>query len=245
MSLMSLRRLMTPTSLFAATALVTSLSSTPAHGDDDLSFDYPLIDESIAAALALGNDVSQKLPVLFLGKGGANFGGVRDDTNRTNHFSQHQSNQRTSGFSVELYTPYAWLAKVARSSAQTGVPMLPSHIDGGLRLPLMRIVCYADAPEVVREGVYGNPVESVVLLPADKKRPEQIVPVETARVSDKYMTPSGDSVDVGPLVASFQLSDIADLSSLDKKGEFYVRIIAADGEEEDFKIKNKHFKHLP
>jgi len=84
-----------------------------------------------------------------------------------------------------------------------------------------------------------------VLLPGDKKRDKEVSPTHTMRIPDRYVTPDGDRVDVGPLVASFDLADVLSLSSLHKKGEFYVSIVSTDGKNEKFKVKSKHFKKLP
>ena len=87
----------------------------PSTTKDELSIRNPLGDEDIAQALALGKDVSRKLPRLSLGSAGANFGGMRDDSNRDNNFMQPQKSVRTTGFGVEIYTPYAWIAKLSRA----------------------------------------------------------------------------------------------------------------------------------
>jgi hypothetical protein len=65
------------------------------------------------------------------------------------------------------------------------------------------------------------------------------------RIPDRFLTPDGDTVNVGPLVASFALEDVLAISALDKKGEFHVSIVAADREDEHSKVKSKHFDSLP
>ena len=95
-------------------------------GKNALSIKHPLSDEDISSALALGNDLTEKLPRLFLGAAGSDFARMRDDSNRNNNFMQQQPSVRTSGFGVELYTPYSWLVKLARDAAKRGKKMLPS-----------------------------------------------------------------------------------------------------------------------
>ena len=104
---------------------------------------------------------------------------------------------------------------------------LPLHVNEQLRTPVLRIMCQADVPRRSREGAYGTPVDHVVLLPSDKKLDKEVLPTHTMRIPDKYATPGGASVDIGPLLASFDLADVLSLSSLHKKGEFYVSIVAA------------------
>jgi len=214
-------------------------------GKDALSIKHPLSDEDISSALALGNDLTEKLPRLFLGAAGSDFSSMRDDSNRNNNFMQQQPSVRTSGFGVEVYTPYSWLAKLVRDAAKRGKKMLPLHVNEQLRRPVLRVMCHADVPQRGREGTYGTPVDNVVLLPSDKKLDKEVLPTHTMRIPDKYATPGGGSVDIGPLLASFDLADVVSLSSLHKKGEFYVSIVATDGKTKKFKVKSKHFKNLP
>ena len=41
------------------------------------------------------------------------------------------------------------------------------------------------------------------------------------------------------------MGEVLQISAMDKKGEFFVRVIGTTGEEKDFKVKTKHFKRLP
>jgi len=216
----------------------------PPVAKDELAITHPLSDEDIAQALAVGKDVSKKLPRLYLGAAGSNFGGMRDDSNRNNNFMQHQTNLKNTGFGVEIYTPYGWIAKLSRDAAMRGKELLPRHLTERLLEPVVRVVCHSSVPQEVREGAYGNAVLTVSMVSANKKVTAQIEPLRTRRISDKIRAPSGELVDMGPLVASFDLGQLMQLSARDKKGEFFVTIVADNGETKRFKVKSKHFKNL-
>ena len=220
-------------------------AASPSTVADELAVQHPLDDDAIADALALGRDVSKKLPRLHLGSAGSNFAGMRDDSNRNNSFAQQQKSVRTSGFGVEVYSPYGWLAKLARDAAMKGQEMLPRHVSELHVEPVLRVVCHADVPQEFRVGAFGNPVASATIVSPNKKVTEPLQPVSTMRIPDKFRAPSGELVDVGPLVASFDLGQLLQLSARDKKGEFFVAITAENGETKRFKVKSKHFRQLP
>ena len=215
--------------------------------DERLAVSHPLSHEEIESALAIGNDPAAEIPSLSLGSSGVNWSGPRSDSNRGGHFFEQGLNRRTrsSGFGVELFTPYSWLAKVARDEKMKGRDMRETHVNEQLLAPLIRVLCYSDVPQELQDGAFGNVVESVSIRPTNKKHEKVAAAVQVTRIPERFRTPSGESVDVGPLLATFALADVLSISALDKKGEFYVAILAADGEEKDFKVKSKHFKMLP
>jgi hypothetical protein len=47
------------------------------------------------------------------------------------------------------------------------------------------------------------------------------------------------------MVAYFDMDEVIRISSLDKKGEFFIVVIGTTGEEKKFKVKTKHFERLP
>ena len=50
---------------------------------------------------------------------------------------------------------------------------------------------------------------------------------------------------MGPLVGSFDLGELMELSARDEKGEFFIAIVAENGETKKLKVKSKHFERLP
>jgi len=229
--------------LMASLALAVSASATTA---DDLKIASPLSDAEIEEAIALGSDLSKKLPRLFLGAAGSDFGGARSDSNRNNSsLMEHQKSVKTSGFGVEVYTPYAWIARLSRNAAKKGRQMLPSHLNETHLEPVLRVVCHSDVPQDFHEGAYGTAVARATLQSANKKVTDALEPLATTRIPDKIRVPSGELIDIGPLLASFDLGQLQLLSSRDKKGEFFVTIEGDNGETKKFKVKSKHFKQLP
>lgn len=228
--------------------MIALLASLVAFGisvaEDELAVQHPLSDAAIAEAIVIGQDGSMKLPRLFFGSSGSDFGGARSDSNRNNSFMEHQTSVKTRGYGVELYTPYAWVARLSRNAAERGKTLVPGQLTDAHLGAVLRIVCHGDVPQEFREGAYGTLVESVILVSANKQAAEPLLPLETTRTPEKIRAPSGELIDKGPLVGSFDLGQLAALSSQDKKGEFYVVIVAANGETKRFKVKSKHFKEL-
>lgn len=228
--------------------MIVLLASLVAFGlpvvEDALEVRYPLNDAEITEAIEIGRDLTKKLPRLFFGASGSDFGGARSDSNRNNSFMEHQTSVKTRGYGVELFTPYAWVTRLSRNAAERGKTLLPGQLTDAHLGAVLRIVCHGDVPQEFREGAYGTLVESVSLVSANKQVGEPLLPLEMTRSPEKIRAPSGELIDKGPLVGSFDLGQLAALSSQDKKGEFYVVIVAVNGETKRFKVKSKHFKEL-
>ncbi len=208
-----------------------------------LTVTHPLTESDIEQALALGNDPDAKLPGVFLGAAGFDFAPMRDDSNRTGSFIQHRRRRQTTGFGVELHTPYSWLAKTTRDQATKGREMMPRHVNDKLLAPVMRVLCLSDVPQIDYEGVYGTVVESVTLR-ATQKGVADLTPSHTMRIPDRVRSPEGEVIDMGPLLAEFDIEAVRALGTRDKKGEFFIVIVSEKGKEKKFMVKNKHLKKL-
>ena len=214
-----------------------------AAADDPLSIRYPLSEADIEEALALGKHANTKAG-LVLGATGFDFAPMADDSNRNNSFAQHRTSRRTSGFGVEIYTPFTWLTRIGRDQKAKGRDMLPRHVTDRLLDPVLHVLCFSDVPQQDLYGVYGTIVTDVTLRSTKKGVPD-VVPTGTQRIPDRVRTVSGDVIDMGPLRADFALDEVVALSALDKKGEFFVVIVPEKGKEKKFKVKSKHFEKLP
>ena len=218
---------------------------TVSDGEAQLRIRHPLSDSDIEEALALGKESKTKIG-LVLRKAGFDFAPMPDDSNRTGHVTQpqHRRSRQSTGFGVELYTPYGWLMYMGRDQLEKGREMYLRHVNENLRIPVLRILCFPDVPKNDFKGVYGKVITEVSLR-STKKNVEDVLPYSVERTRQELELPSGGVIDMGPLRGDFFLDEVQRLSALDKKGEFYVVVVSEDGKEEKFKIKSKHFKQLP
>ena len=213
---------------------------------DSLSIQASLDEAAIGRALALGESLGKDSPGLTLGRKGTELGSMRSDANRSNHWSQQTGDpMATTGFGVEIFTPFTWLARGASIAANEGEPLDPDALEEAYAAPVLRVIGYPNVPKTPTPGIYGDRVESLSLRPTRRKGYQEAIAIETTRLSDTVRAPNGAILDMGPLVAAFPLADVQAISSLDKKGEFYVVVVSAKGKEKKFKVKSKNFDQLP
>ena len=153
--------------------------------DDPLSIRYPLSEADIEEALAFGKHANTKAG-LVLGDAGFHFARMADDSNRNNSFAQHRTSRQTSGFGVEIYTPFTWLTRMGRDQKAKGRDMLPRHVTDKLLEPLLRVLCFSDVPQQDLYGVYGTIVTNVTLRSTKKGVPD-VVPTGTQRESSPFL----------------------------------------------------------
>lgn len=213
--------------------------------EDAPKIQYPLLESSIAEAVALGESPGQKSPGLSFGTPSESSSGMREDSNRTNNFMESTGGgPQTTGFGVEAFTPFTWVARSARDAKKKGTPLKPADLPDEMTEPLFRVIGYADVPTYPIVGVHGSRVEEI-FLQSTQKKDEPLPPSTTKRYSDLVRTDSGEILDMGALMAAFTLEELASVANRDKKGEFFVVIVSDQGKEKRFKVKTKHFKKLP
>lgn len=211
-----------------------------------LEIQHPLDHTSLQKAIVHGETLGKKSAGLKLGKSGENFKPMRNDSNRSNDFLQNTgSSMTTTGFGIEIFTPFTWLARGARDAADAGHSLDFEGLEDAYQAEVLRIIGYPDLPSSPTPGIYGDRVESITLRSTAKKNYEELAPSETKRISNTTRTLSGHILDMGPLVGAFALGDVQRISSLDKKGEFFVVLVSEAGKEKKFKVKKKHFDDLP
>lgn len=214
--------------------------------DPALRIQHPLSESALQQAIELGESLGKKSAGLELGAAGSRASKMRQDANRTNHWSQQTSDPMAStGFGVEVLTPFTWLSRGAQLAAKRGEPLSMESLDEAYLAPVVRVIGHANVPKNPTPGIYGDRVESIMLRSTQKKGYEELAPSETKRIPDEIRAPSGEILDMGPLVAAFSLEDFERISNLDKKGELHVVIVSEKGKEKKFKIKSKEFEKLP
>lgn len=151
----------------------------------------------------------------------------------------------TTGFVVEVFTPYSWIQKEASLRAAEGGGMTTDDVTREMKEPLLRVLCHPNTPLKAREGVLGVEVERVSLRSTAKKDWELLEPAQTERLATPVRVGTAIVADIGPLLASFPMEEVSRIADLDPKGEFYIVIVSAAGEEKELKVKTKHFSRLP
>ena len=195
---------------------------------------YPLTDELIAEALETGASAKGKTVGLRM-------------VDQAQGFMRAMNTNETTGFSVEIHTPYSWIAQQASWSAKKYKTMRREDVTEQMLEPVLMVICNPDMPRrVVAMGTRGmSGVEHVIVRSTTKKGFSYIQPKETESGSELARNAFGAQVELESLVGYFDMGEVLQISALDKKGEFFVRIIGTTGEEKDFKVKTKHFKKLP
>lgn len=218
--------------LVVLTMLMASIAMTEKQ---KLFKNYPLTDGLIAEALESGAREKGKMVGLRLADqmqglfGGGALGGD------------------TTGFSVEIHTPYTWIAQQASWSAKKYKEMRLEDVTEEMKEPMLMVICNPDMPlKVVAGSMVGTSgVEHVIIKSTQKGKFAYIQPKETETGSELAQNAFGAQIELESLVGYFSMDEVVQIAAMDKKGEFFVRIIGTTGEEKDFKIKTKHFKKLP
>ena len=94
-------------------------------------------------------------------------------------------------------------------------------------------------------------VEHVILRTTDRKRFKTsegrfdvAQPLEIFESEQYAQNAFGAKVSFASMEAIFSIKDARRISSVDKKGEFFVVVIGVTGEEKRFKVKTKHFNRI-
>lgn len=218
---------------------ILTIATMVAAGDRPFR-NYPLTDELIAEALEAGVRAKGKMVGLRLvdqmqglARGLGSFGGRRSDA--------------TTGFSVEIHTPFTWITQQASWSAKKYKTMGREDVTEQMLEPVLMVICNPDMPvKVTSRGARGiSGVEHVIIRSTKKKGFSYIQPKETESGSELAQNAFGAQLELESLVGYFDMDETLQISAMDKKGEFFVRVIGTTGEEKDFKVKTKHFKKLP
>lgn len=147
------------------------------------------------------------------------------------------------GFSLHVYTPKTWIAQLSSNAAKEYRPYDLSNITEADLEPVLRVEVYPDMPTVLNgEGMrLSQSVQHVVLR--DDKRRLVVQPVSVDGFTQTASSAMRDKVYEG-LVATFRLDAVEQLRGESQDHEFLI-VVIGHGSEKTFKIKTKHFEHLP
>lgn len=219
------------------TILVILVTGTFALAEDDnrAFYTHPLNEAGINAAIAFGNEARGKSTALSLQDSAQGWAQALGDKNAT------------SGFSLEVYTPFSWIAQTASWKAKKYQTFAREDVAPEMVEGVLRVFANPDRPNVVSQrGLAGTSgVDHVIVRSTRKKNFEVLQPIDIQTDAVYAQNAFGAEVGFTTQVATFDLESVKSIASLDKKGEFFIVVIGDTGEEKKFKVKTKHFKRLP
>jgi len=190
-------------------------------------WNYPLTDELVEAAVADGAE--NRGTGLHMSDSLSSFGAF-DGTG-------------TTGFSVDVYSPYSWIAQQSAWAAKQYRQFDIAELEGE-PMDVLRVYANPDVPRNFLDTVGATGVEHVVIRSTAKKF-KVIQPLEIFGDLEYAQNAFGAEMAFASQSATFDMAEVMRISASDKKGEFFVLIIGDSGEEKKFKVKTKHFKRLP
>ena len=198
-------------------------------------YSYPLTEARVTAAITLGNEAGGRSMALSLQDSAQSWSRALGDQ------------QATTGFSLDVYTPFSWIAQNASWKAKKYQTFAREDVAPDMLEGILRVYANPDRPnQVSQRGMVGTAdVEHVIVRSTDKKNFAVVQPIDI--VSDAVYAQNAFGAEVGftAQVATFDIDEVRRVASLDKKGEFFVVVIGDTGEEKKFKVKTKHFDRLP
>jgi hypothetical protein len=152
-----------------------------------------------------------------------------------------------TGFSVDIYTPFSWVAQQASWAAKRYQVVRAEDVTEESRRGVLRVYANPDLPtRVSADGLVGTSgVDHIILRSTRDEGFEVAQPIETEEDVAYAQNAFGAEVGYASLVGYFEIEDVRRVSELDPKGEFFVVVIGTSGEEKKFKVKTKHFERLP
>lgn len=205
----------------------------------DVNGTYTLSESAIDAALKLGAKNRGKTVGLSLRDKGQGFLAAMD------RMDDGRSSVST-GFSLEAYTPYAWVAQNSSWAAKRYQEMTREDVTEEMTDAILTVFVHPDSPrQVSADGMVGTSgVDHVIVRSTSKKNFQVLQPTSIEAGSELQRNAFGAEIPLSSAVAYFNIDEVMRISSLDKKGEFFIVVIGDTGEEKKFKVKTKHFKHI-
>ena len=201
---------------------------------------YPLDERQIGIALAAGARAKGRMTGLSLKDSGQSFLNAMSSMDGS-------GGQVSTGFSLEIYTPYAWIAQQASWEAKKYKTMKREQVTEEMLSGVLRVYANPDvARTLTSDGMRGaSGVEHVIIRTTDKEDFKVLQPTELFEAEEYAQNAFGAEVAFASKEVYFNLDEVSRISSLNKKGEFFVVVIGVTGEEKKFKVKTKHFSRLP
>lgn len=227
--------------IWAAALLILSLAGVGLAGNKARPFSkYPLEPKTLELAISVGARFAGDSTALSLKDSAQGFMAAMNQSAGT-------TSGTSTGFSLEVYTPFSWVAQLSSWKSKKYLELAAEDLDENATAGVLRVYANPDRPRYVsRSGLVGTSgVDHVVIRSTNKKGFEILQPTEILEDSTYTQNALGAGVEFSALVALFDLEEVKRIAALDKKGEFYILVIGETGEEKKFKVKTKHFDRLP
>jgi hypothetical protein len=152
-----------------------------------------------------------------------------------------------SGFWIEVYTPFSWVAQLSSDAAKQYRDIFPEDLQRGDLAGLLRVIVHPDMPDrVSRRGMrLSASVEHVVIRPRGRRDARSLQPVSKRTFDETTVGRYGREVTFGGVEALFRLPDVIDVIRESRNGELDVIVIGERNREKTFGIKRRHFDQLP
>jgi hypothetical protein len=150
----------------------------------------------------------------------------------------------SSGFSLRVYTPQTWAEQLVSEAAKEYREVDAEMFSAQDLEAVLRVRVFPDTPTYVSAaGASGtSSVRHVVVRDAQRKVVLQ--PTFTETWSSEVSNTMGAKLTYVGLEAKFSLDGLRQLRG-GADQEFFITVIGTSGAEKDFKVKKKHFEHLP
>jgi hypothetical protein len=249
-----------PLALFvlATPLLAQEPSPQPAPGADEERAEArplapaPTVQEQVAPPLLTRDEIQAAITLGMAAKGKV-MGLVLTDVGRgimnALAATKYNSSPLGSGFSIIVYTPTAWVEQQASDAAKEYRTIAPEDLSSEeFQAPILRIVIHPDTPGTLGGGNAGAKAVAAfsaqhVVLRDETKR-IVIQPLGKEEYGEEVANGLGARQTYAGIRASFSLDEIGKVRGPSGDGEFFVTVVGGN-EEKNFKIKGKHFEHLP
>jgi len=153
-----------------------------------------------------------------------------------------KTGNQTSGFSVDIYTPSAWIEYQAFLAHKKMMPFTLESVTPDMRREVVRVVAHPNTPHQVsaRGMAWTSNVDHVVMQDTAKKT---VIHPTSETASDREVQSAVSSpLTMHGQIAEFAVEDVRKIRGADGQGEFFVTVIGET--KKDFKVKAKDFAKL-
>lgn len=149
----------------------------------------------------------------------------------------------TTGFLVWTWSPTEWLVQQASAAAKEHRVLTIEDVPDEWTERVLRVEVQPSFPTHVRSAALGRSVQHVVLRSID--RAATVQPLSKDLFDMEMRNEGGAVLTFTGARVQFALDDVHKLRARDKKGEFFITVVAAKGYgDKDFRVKEKHFRYL-
>jgi hypothetical protein len=148
----------------------------------------------------------------------------------------------SAGFSVDVYTPSAWIEYQAFLAHQKMMPFTLESVTPDMRRHVLRVVAHPDTPrQVTAKGMaWTSSVEHVVIQDSAKRI--VIQPTAETPSTQEVQSAVSSPITMHGQTAEFSLDDLTKIQDADQHGEFIITVIGQT--KKDFKVKAKDLEKL-